>query len=72
VRFSDAAAALEDELARTVRDPESDEEDRFVILGRDPSGALLVVVYAWRSDRIRIISARRALSWEQRRYEEEP
>jgi uncharacterized DUF497 family protein len=71
VRFSDAAAALEDELARTLLDPDGDEEEHFVSLGRDPAGRLLVVVYTWRGERIRIISARSAMSWERRWYEED-
>ncbi len=40
VDFADAALALEDELALTVLDPDSDEEDRFVTLGMDSTGDL--------------------------------
>ena len=48
VNFADAALALEDDNALTIRDDESDEEDRFVTTGVDALGRLLVVVYAWR------------------------
>ena len=69
VDFADAALALEDELALTVLDPDSDEEDRFVTLGMDSTGKVLVVVFTIRGDRVRLISARDATKHEQREYE---
>ena len=69
VAFADAAIALEDELAVTVLDPDSDDEDRFVTLGMDPSGKLLVVVFTIRDERVRLISAREATKREKRMYE---
>ena len=69
VEFADAAVALEDELALTILDPASDEEDRFVSLCRDPHGVVLAVVFTWRGDVIRLISARRATSRERKQYE---
>jgi uncharacterized DUF497 family protein len=69
VDFADAVLALEDEQALTISDPFSDEEERFISIGADPSGSLLVVVYTWRGDRIRLISARRATKRERRYYE---
>ena len=69
VRFADAVAALEDEFALTVRDPYS-EEERWATLGTDSTGRVLVVVYTWRGERIRLISARRATSSERQKYEE--
>jgi uncharacterized DUF497 family protein len=51
VDFADAALVLEDELAFTMRDLHA-EEERFVTLGRDPYGRLLVVIYTWRGERI--------------------
>jgi uncharacterized DUF497 family protein len=47
VDFADAALVLEDQLAFTMRDLYS-EEERFVTMGRDPYGRLLVVIYTWR------------------------
>ena len=70
IHFADAVAALEDEFALTVRDPTIDEEERWVTLGMDGFGRLLVVVYVWRGERPRLISARKAAPRERREYEE--
>jgi uncharacterized DUF497 family protein len=70
VDFADAAIALEDEFALTIEDPKSAAERRFITLGADPTGRLLAVVYTFRGERIRIISARKATSHERRTYEE--
>ena len=68
VRFAEAAVVLEDDVALTMRD-ESGHEERFVALGMDPLGRILVVVYAVRDARIRIISAREATRRERLQYE---
>ena len=70
VDFADAAVALEDPLARTVHDPDASGEERYVSLGSDPAGRLLVTVFMRRRKRIRIISSRRASPAERRHYEE--
>ena len=57
--YADAAAVLDDDRAITIRENSSSEE-RLVTLGRDALSRLLVVVYTWRGDDIRIISARKA------------
>ena len=71
VDFTDAALVLEDELALTIED--NDElEQRFVTIGADPSGQILVVVYAYEESEeevIRLISARKANKKERKRYE---
>jgi len=60
---------FEDPLAATIIDDESDpSEQRFVTLGADAAGRILVVVYAWRGDDIRLISARRATPREEKVY----
>jgi uncharacterized DUF497 family protein len=70
VDFADAATVFLDECAIRVRDQISSlDEDRFVILGMSVPGDLLVVVYTWRGDRIRIISARQATPRERKSYE---
>ena len=69
IDFADAATALEDESALTMQDAFSAEEERWITLGRDPLGRLLVVVYTWRGDQIRLISARPATPREWRQYE---
>ena len=69
VDFADAAAVLEDEKALTVPDAiTAVDETRVLTLGRDALGRVLVVVYARRGDRIRLISARRATPSERRQY----
>jgi uncharacterized protein len=68
VDFADAVTVLNDESALTINDDE-EGEDRFVTLGTDALGRLLVVVYTWRGDEVRVISARRATRAERREYE---
>jgi uncharacterized DUF497 family protein len=47
------------------------KEQRFVTLGVGALGRLLVVVYIWRGENIRIISARPAEAHERSEYEAE-
>jgi uncharacterized DUF497 family protein len=70
VHFGDAVAALEDERAVTIRDAFSDEEERWITLGQDALRRVLVVVYSWRDENIRLISARLATQRERRVYRE--
>jgi uncharacterized DUF497 family protein len=70
VRFADAVTVLEDDLALTIRDPASDEEERWITLGRNSLGRLIVVVYTWRRENVRLISARPATAREKSQYEE--
>ena len=69
VTFADATTALHDERALTVLD-EHAREDRFVTVGMDALGRVLVVVHTLREDRVRLISARRATARERFAYEE--
>jgi len=69
VRFADAVTALEDARAISVRD-EGQHEERLISIGMDSLGRILVVVYTWRDERVRLISARRATRREARQYEE--
>lgn len=68
VDFTDAATVLYDDLAVTIPD-EHQSEERFVTVGMDARGRILVVVYSWRGESIRIISARKASRSERRQYE---
>lgn len=70
VRFSEAVVALQDELAATINDPDSQGEERFVSLGVDDRGRVLVTVFVQREDTIRIISSRQASKRERAVYEE--
>lgn len=67
IDFADAATVLFDEMALTVID--DDDEKRHVTLGLDALGRCLVVVYTWRQETVRLISARKATGTERRRYE---
>ncbi len=72
VAFADAATGLDDPFAITIEAPDHDEQ-RFVTLGADLTGKILVIVYAYAGeDEIRLISAREASRGERRRYENEP
>ena len=68
VRFADAVTALEDERAISVRD-EMENEERWITIGMDSLARILVVVYTWRNEQIRLISARPATRRETRQYE---
>jgi len=68
VSFADAVTVFSDDLAMTVKDDNPDEE-RFVTVGMDALGRVLVVVYAWRGNRIRPIMARKATKSEREQYE---
>jgi uncharacterized DUF497 family protein len=70
VCFADTFAVFEDPNALTMDDHEQGEE-RLVTIGMDCLGRLLVVVYTWRGDGIRTISARRANRHEVGQYESE-
>jgi uncharacterized DUF497 family protein len=52
-----------------MRDPASNDEERWITMGLDGLGQVLLLVYTWREDRIRLISARKATPRERRRYE---
>lgn len=45
------------------------EEERFVAIGMGSLGRILVVIYATREKRVRIISARKATREERAQYE---
>ena len=68
IAFADTFAVFEDPDALTREDEEHDEE-RYVTMGIDCFGRILVVAYTWRDDNIRVISARKANKSEVRQYE---
>ena len=70
VRFSDAEIALFDPNAITVEDETAEGERRYVSVGMDGVGRILVVVYTERDDDIRLISVREATRTERTSYEE--
>ncbi len=70
IQFADAVLVLEDDNALTRTEQASDGEQRWVTLGVDALGRILVVVYTWRKNRLRVISARPATPRERDRYAE--
>jgi uncharacterized DUF497 family protein len=59
IDFADAATVLNDDLAIVIPD-EHPTEERFVAVGSDLMGRVLVVAFVPRGQSIRIISARKA------------
>ena len=68
IDFADAVTVLDDFNAVTIYDPNHDEE-RYITIGMDAYGRILVVVYTMRGDAIRLISARKATKHERKQYE---
>jgi hypothetical protein len=70
VRFEEAVTVFGDPLAVTFDDPDhSVGEHRLLTFGVSVKGRLLVVVHTERSQRVRIINARRATRAERHIYE---
>ena len=70
VSFDEATTVFGDILALNMPDPDHSEgERRFLVLGMSERSRLVVVSYAERPPRTRIISARLATSHERRKYE---
>jgi uncharacterized DUF497 family protein len=69
VRFEESTDVFDDPYALTISDYSDPEEERFVTMGTGALGRVLVVVYTFRGDNIRIISARLANPGERSRYE---
>ena len=70
IAFADTFAVFEDPRALTI-DQVVDGEQRHVTIGMDLFGRIIVVVYTWRNEKIRIISARKATRKQVRQYEKE-
>lgn len=68
VSFAHAEQALRDPMALTVEDPDAEDELRFITLGMNSLGRMLVVSHTPRGNRIRLISARKASKGESEQY----
>lgn len=68
VSFAHVEQALRDPMAFTIEDPDSRREQRFVTLGTDALGRVLVVIHTQREERTHLISARKASRGEADRY----
>jgi uncharacterized DUF497 family protein len=69
VPLSEGDGVLNDPLALTVEDDAVDSERRFVSIGLNSLGSLMVVVFSHRDDHVRFISVRKATPKERRTYE---
>ncbi len=69
VRFSDAESVLFDPYAMTFEDTASEMEQWHISIGLDSLGRVLVVIFTYRGEAIRLISARKATKKEIRQYE---
>ncbi|MGA3373539.1 MAG: BrnT family toxin [Terracidiphilus sp.] len=73
VDFEEAATVFRDPLLLVQPDLEhSEDEDRWLALGKSARQMLLVVVHTENEQTIRLISARKAQPRERRRYEQQP
>lgn len=68
VAFEDAESALTDPLSLTRDDPDTSGERRFLTVGADALGRIVTVVYTYRGDAVRLISARPATRKETNAY----
>ncbi len=70
VTFEEASSVFGDPRSLTIDDPKSySSEERFITIGLSLLGNILVVVHTDRDDKIRIISARKAMKKEWKQYE---
>ena len=69
VFFSDVEPVFYDLNAISIEDKESSGEARYIVIGLDMLSRLIVVVYTYRDNIIRVISAREASKSEQKVYE---
>jgi len=69
VTFEEAQNVLLDPFALTREDSDSVDEQRFISLGMGSKGRILMVVYTYRDETIRFISAWKANEPQRRRYE---
>jgi hypothetical protein len=70
VQFVDAQDVFEDDRA-ILLSGEREGEERWIAIGSDLRGRILVVVFTYREERIRLVSARRATPYERRQYKGE-
>jgi uncharacterized DUF497 family protein len=71
ISFSEAAEAFFDPFLVFLGDEAEEGEVRETVIGLTRSWRLSVVVFTYRAEAIRVISARNATNVERRRYEEQ-
>jgi uncharacterized DUF497 family protein len=68
VSFNEAATAILDENALVMEDVDSEDENRWILVGLSSEAQLLTVIYTVRDEFVRIISARKSTKNEARYY----
>ena len=69
IDFADAVGVLEDDNVLWREDVDVYDETRYIALGMDYLGRILVVIFTVRGENFRLISARRANTHERQTYE---
>jgi len=70
ISFDEAATIFNDPKIATISDPDhSEDEERYVSIGKSLIMRLLSVIHTYRKERIRLISARKATKAEKKNYE---
>ena len=70
VSFEEAITVFSDDFGRLIPDPDSQGEERFILMGMSSQARILTICHCERSsDVIRIISARKADKSERKQYE---
>lgn len=69
VSLTEGDGALNDPLAITIEDSSALDEQRWITVGANTPGSLMVVVWTERGERIRLISVRPATPKERKYYE---
>jgi uncharacterized protein len=78
ITFEEAGEVFLDDLHKSIFDAEhSEHEERWITLGKNRKGHLIVVIHTFEEHNhqnvnLRIISARNATKHEQQQYEESP
>ena len=69
VSLAEGDGVLNDPLALTIEDDSAQGERRFVSIGMNTFGRLMVVVYTYEGENTRLVSVRHAEPKERRSYE---
>ena len=69
VSLAEGDGVLNDPLAITIEDSSALDEQRWVSIGANSLGALMVVIWTERGEEIRLISVRPASAKERKSYE---
>lgn len=69
ISFADTEPVLYDSRALTREDPDAADESRYLTVGTDALGRVLMVCWTERGSAVRLISARLATAHERKCYE---